>query len=94
MNFKSEINWENKIKACKVFLRKDKNNKQFFVGDLTKTIKVIIQKNNSQYAKEGEWIISFVPVIFKKVENDIKEIDVNENFNFEQKNQNSEDFVF
>ena len=64
--FTSTINWEGKMKLCKVFAKTDKKGNTYFLGDLTKSAKLLIQEQTGQYAKPGEHQVSIVPVVWKK----------------------------
>ena len=71
--FESTVNWDRKSKMCKLYLKKDKNGDPFFMGDLTHTLKILIQKQTGQWAKEGEYVAYVVPIEFKKIEEAQKE---------------------
>jgi len=66
--FKSSINWEGKIKLCKLYAKEDKKGNTYFLGDLNKSMKLMLQQNTGQFAKEGEWQASLVPVKWEKIE--------------------------
>jgi len=68
MRYNSEFLWDNQTKAFKVFLKKRKDGKSFFMGRLNNVIGVTIHPNTSQYAKEGEWQVSFVPIKNTRIE--------------------------
>jgi len=68
VEFKKNIDWNIKFKACKLWAKKDKNGNTYMTGELSRTIMVMIQKNTGQYAKEGEYTLSFVPIKYEKIE--------------------------
>ena len=43
--FKGKTNFEKKIKAFKVYAKRDKNGNSFMMGKMTANITVLIQKN-------------------------------------------------
>ena len=66
--FDKTIEWDRKFKVAKVYLKKDKNGQPFFTGNLGNSVVIHIQKQTGQYAKEGEYIVNFVPVKYTKKE--------------------------
>ena len=71
--FKKNIEWTQGHKAYKVYAKKDKNGNTNLIGNLTPNIVVFIQKNTSDYAKPGEFIVKYVPVTYTKASNESTE---------------------
>ena len=51
MEFESTIKWDNKIKVCKIYQKQSKKGTTYFLGEVTKTLKIMLQKNT------GEWVV-------------------------------------
>ena len=71
MEFNQTVNWEKSSKVCKMTQLK-KDGKVFFIGDLSKNIKLTLHKMGGDFGadKAGNpfWNLSFVPVSYTKIE--------------------------
>lgn len=64
-DFTSEIQWEQEAKLCKLEFKTSQKGTQYFYGELNKLFKVVMRPDKFN---EGKWVLSLVPVKFKKVE--------------------------
>jgi hypothetical protein len=65
-DYEKKLDFDKSHKLCKVFLKKDKNGKSYFIGDMNNSNVLYIQKNKYEGSTEGEYIVKIVPISYTK----------------------------